>query len=54
MRDRIYIRVTMEGDKPKWDLMIDGRKETEMSFIEVLELAVQATSSLRWVSRKQG
>lgn len=53
MRDRIYIRVTMEGDKPKWELMFDGMKITELSYIEVLELSIQATSSLRWIPRKQ-
>ncbi|WP_157038004.1 MULTISPECIES: hypothetical protein [Chelativorans] len=52
MTNRVHIRVSMEGNQPKWELMHDGLKITELSFIEVLELAMQATSSLRWIPRK--
>jgi len=54
MSEKVHIRVTMEGNKPKWELMFDGMKITELSYIEVLELSIQATSSLRWVPRAKG
>lgn len=53
MANRVYIRVLMDGNTPRWELMCEGLKVTELSFIEVLELSMQATSSLRWIPRKQ-
>lgn len=47
--DRVRIRVSMTGDKPTYELMVEEKKVAELSWIEVLELSVQSTSTLRWV-----
>lgn len=51
MTDRVRIRVSMTGDKPAYELMVEERKIADLSWIEVLELSLQATSTLRWVKR---
>jgi len=50
MTDKAYIRVTMaeDGKTPIRELMVDGYKVCELSFVEVLQLIMQASSSLRW------
>lgn len=49
MSDRVRIRVTMNGKTPEYELMVDQLKVADLSWIEVLELSMQADSSLRWV-----
>lgn len=46
---KAYVRVTMQNDgkTPLYELVADQMKVCELSYIEVLELAMQATSSLR-------
>lgn len=50
---RYRIRVTMDGKTPIRELMVDGLKVGELSFFECMELALQATSSLRWEKETQ-
>lgn len=54
MTDRIHVRVTIDetGKAPVYELMCDGHKVTDMSWTEVMGLAMQAVSSLRWLPRK--
>lgn len=47
--DRVRIRVSLTGKEPAYELMVEGRKVADLSWIEVLELSVQSTSTLRWV-----
>jgi hypothetical protein len=51
---RCYVRVSLleDGKTPKRELMIDGVKAAELSYIDTLELAMQATSSLRYEKRE--
>lgn len=49
--EAVRIRVTPDGKSPKYELMIDGNKARDLSWIEVLELATQATSALRYIER---
>ena len=54
MTQKAYIRVTKSADnKIQWELMFEGVKIGELSYVEVLELAVQSTSSLRWVREER-
>lgn len=50
MTQRVYIRVTLEkdGKTAKRELIVDGYAATDLSYVETLELAMQATSSLRY------
>lgn len=47
---RISIRVTLEpdGKTPKRELMVGGIKIADVSYVEVLEAAMQFVSSLRY------
>jgi hypothetical protein len=47
---KVYVRVSMgeDGKQPQRELMCDGLKVCDLSYVETLELAMQATSSLRW------
>lgn len=49
MTDRITVRLTfLEGQKdPLRELMVDGKKVTDISFSDALDGAVNMTSSLR-------
>lgn len=51
--NKAHIRVTMgtDGRTPDYELMVEGVKICELTFIEVLEFATQATSALRWYPR---
>ena len=53
MTQRLSIRVTLEkdGKTPKRELMLDGYKIADLSFAEVIEFVMQATSSLRFEKR---
>ena len=50
MSDKAYIRVTIDEDGKtiKRELMYGGFKVGDLSYVEVLELVMQATSSLRY------
>lgn len=50
MTDKAYIRVTMaeDGKTPIRELMVDGYRVCDLTFVEVIELIMQASSSLRW------
>ena len=50
MTQRIYIRVTLEkdGKTAKREVVVGGESVTILSYVETLELAMQATSSLRY------
>jgi hypothetical protein len=45
---KIQIRVTTEGKEAKRELLCDGVKVCDVSFIELVEFIMQASSSLRW------
>lgn len=51
---RVYVRVSLDqdGKTPVRELMADGLKVAELSYIEALELAMQITSSLRYEPQK--
>lgn len=42
------IRVTKNGNETKFDMMLGDSWQKELSYIEIIELIMQATSSLRW------
>ena len=50
MSDKAYIRVTVgeDGKTVTRELIYGGHKVGELSYVEVLELVMQATSSLRY------
>lgn len=50
MTQRLAIRVTMgkDGKQPLRELMLDGFKIADLSYVEVIEFVMQATSSLRF------
>jgi len=48
MTELIRVRVTMNGDQPKYELMLDGVKVGDLTRSDVLELILQFLSSLRW------
>ena len=50
---KVNVRVVMgtDGKTPTYDLMHEGYKMCEMSYLDVLQLAMQATSALRWYPR---
>lgn len=53
MSERYKIRVTKDDDnKIKWELMRDGEKVDDMSFIDLIELSLHCTSALRWVGKE--
>lgn len=53
MTQRLAIRVTMgtDGKQPKRELMLDGYKIADLSYVETIEFVMQATSSLRFEQR---
>lgn len=53
MTQRLCIRVTMgkDGKQPQRELMLDGYKIADLSYVETLEFIMQATSSLRFERR---
>lgn len=56
MTQKLAIRVTMgaNGKQPQRELMLDGMKIADLSFIETVEFVMQATSSLRFERRDGG
>lgn len=49
MSERYRIRVTKdEKNQIRWELMRDGEKIDDMSFIDLIELALQCVTALRW------
>lgn len=50
MTQRLCIRVTMgkDGKSPERELMLDGLKIADLSFVETIEFIMQASSSLRF------
>jgi hypothetical protein len=48
MTDSVRVRVTLNGKEPKYDLLINGEKILDLSFMDVLNLGLNCTSALRW------
>lgn len=50
MTQRLAIRVTMgkDGKQPQRELMLDGIKIADLSFVDTIEFVMQASSSLRF------
>lgn len=50
MTQKLYIRVSLaeDGKTPVRELMHDGRKVGEISYVDLIEFIMQATSSLRF------
>lgn len=46
----VYVRVTMrdDGQTPKYELMLNGAKICDMTYHEIVDMVMQAASSLRW------
>lgn len=47
---RLRVRVTMgeDGRTARRELILDGVKIADLSYVDTLEFILQATSSLRW------
>lgn len=45
---KAYVRVTMDGNTPKRELVCDGLKAGDLTFFEALELALNIVSGLRF------
>lgn len=56
MSQRMAIRVTLgqDGKTPVRELMYDGLKVGDISYVELIEFIMQATSSLRFEIRRDG
>lgn len=48
MTEPVRIRVTREGNSARYDLCVDGFKVRDLDYLDVLNLALNATSALRW------
>ncbi|MBZ9873059.1 hypothetical protein LB542_19620 [Mesorhizobium sp. BR1-1-9] len=50
MTQKLCIRVTLEkdGKTPKRELLYDGLKVGDISYVELVDFIMQATSSLRF------
>lgn len=48
MDEAVKIRVTRDGNKTRFQLVVDGEAVREMTRSEVLALALNATSAMRW------
>lgn len=46
---RIRVSLGEDGRSPSWELLVDGLKICDLTYIELVEHAIQATSSLRWI-----
>lgn len=53
MSQRLKVRVTVnnDGKTVNRELMLDGMKVADLSYVELLEFTMQAISSLRWEGR---
>lgn len=54
MMPPVYIRVSVgpDGKVIERELMVEGTKIRDMSYVETLEMAMQAVSSLRYDLKK--
>lgn len=52
MSERYKIRVTKDDkNQIKWELMREGEKIDDMSPLDLIELALQCVTTLRWVGK---
>jgi hypothetical protein len=53
MVSKAHVRVVMseDGKTPDYQLMSEGYKICDLTYMEVMELALNATSALRWWPR---
>ncbi|MBZ9807716.1 hypothetical protein [Mesorhizobium sp. ESP-6-2] len=53
--DKLRIRVGLgeNGKTPTWELMHHGVKVCDLSYTELIEHALQAVSSARWITEKR-
>lgn len=51
---KLKIRVSLgeDGRSPTWELMHEGMKVCDLTYTELIEHCVQATSSARWIAEK--
>lgn len=47
MNERVNIRVSMNGSKPEYELMADGMKVRDLSYLDVIDLISKATERLK-------
>jgi hypothetical protein len=55
MNDKIRIRTSLgdDGKSPAWELIVNNVKVCDLSYTELLEHCLQATSSLRWITEQK-
>jgi hypothetical protein len=55
MTDKIRIRTSLgdDGKTPSWEMLVNNLKVCDLTYTELLEHVLQATSSLRWITEKQ-
>lgn len=55
MNDKIRIRTSLgdDGRTPSWELVVNNLKVCDLTYTELLEHALQATSSLRWITERK-
>ncbi len=53
MSERIHVRVALDGSSPSRELIVDGVKVADLSYVETLEAAMQFVSSLRYEPRHE-
>lgn len=47
MNPRVNIRVSMNGNKPEYELMADGMKVQDLSYLDIIDLISKATERLK-------
>lgn len=54
MTEKLKIRVSLgpDGRSPTWEMLYDGLKVCDLTYTELLEHSLQATSSLRWITEQ--
>lgn len=54
MTQKLAIRVSLgaDGKTPQWELMHEGIKVCDLTFIELVEHSVQTASSVRWIAER--
>ena len=45
---RTHIRVVMDGALPRFELINDGEKIRDVTYVEIVGMIMQFTSALRW------
>lgn len=55
MNDKLRIRVSLgpDGKTPTWELLHQGVKICDLSYVELVEHALQSTSALRWIIERR-